>query len=477
MMMSKKIDRFKQWTSEKLGQETKTQESDEFKELEYEITMRYEGTERLHQSMVLYVRNLSKRRELDELEKASPIDILGQALAIYGEEFVEESTYGQALSRLGAANQRLAKTQEMFVDRIQHNFLEGIEKSIAQFKDFQAARKKLEYRRLAYDTALSKVQKLKREDVRLEEEVRAQRIKYEEAGEDVVRKMNAIRDAETDCLADLVDFFEGECEYYERCNEILVALKKNWITDVPSSPKTTRSRSASTSLKSFVDRDDSPPPVRRPTLRSLQSSSDSAGAKYTVDTPIGLSSSSISSGKFSAVINPPRLNRSTTEPPVLPGPRPSLGPKKKMVKANFRYEAEDEDELSLEPGDIVIVKEEIDAGWWIGELAGGERSGLFPVPYCTVISEGVATSNGPAKPAKPSISRKTSSFSAESLSDKDEEKERPKPVTAPSYQSSMKKLSSGGIVGSGKLANPANSKKAPPPPPKRTGVIGAVGAR
>ncbi|KAK9354670.1 hypothetical protein V1523DRAFT_126114 [Lipomyces doorenjongii] len=230
-MMTKKIDRLRQWTSEKLGNEQKTQESEDFRELEYEINMRYEGTERLHQSMALYVRNLSKRRELDELEKTSPIDILGQAMAIYGDEFVADSTYGQALYRLGVANQKLARHQETFVERINKNFLEGIEKSIAQFKDCQAARKKLEYRRLAYDTALSKVQKTKREDARLEEEVRAQRIKYEEAGEDVVRKMNSIRDAESDNLADLVDFFEAECEYYERCNEVLVNLRKNWVSE------------------------------------------------------------------------------------------------------------------------------------------------------------------------------------------------------------------------------------------------------
>ncbi|KAK9367117.1 hypothetical protein V1509DRAFT_567430 [Lipomyces kononenkoae] len=234
--MTKKIDRFRQWTSEKLGNEQKTQESEDFRELEYEINMRYEGTERLHQSMALYVRNLSKRRELDELEKASPIDILGQAMAKYGDEFVAESTYGQALYRLGVANQKLARHQEYFVERINKNFLEGIEKSIAQFKDCQArifiaARKKLEYRRLAYDTALSKVQKTKREDARLEEEVRAQRIKYEEAGEDVVRKMNSIREAETDNLADIVDFFEAECEYYDKCHEILTDLRRNWVSE------------------------------------------------------------------------------------------------------------------------------------------------------------------------------------------------------------------------------------------------------
>ncbi|KAK9487624.1 meiotically up-regulated gene 137 protein [Lipomyces starkeyi] len=496
-MMTKKIDRLRQWTSEKLGNEQKTQESEDFRELEYEITMRYEGTERLHQSMALYVRNLSKRRELDELEKTSPIDILGQAMAIYGDEFVADSTYGQALYRLGVANQKLARHQEIFVERINKNFLEGIEKSIAQFKDCQAARKKLEYRRLAYDTALSKVQKTKREDARLEEEVRAQRIKYEEAGEDVVRKMNSIRDAESDNLADLVDFFEAECEYYERCNEVLVNLRKNWVSDLPggspSTPKGARSRS--TSIKSFGNSHEEISPPRRPNFKSgasssssIQSSSSngydsapkfgglrnqttSADIGSTLDTLPTSTTLSISSGKLSssANIGPPRLSRSVTEPPPLPGPRPSLGPKKKLVKANFRYQAEAEDELSLEPGDVIIVTEEVDAGWWIGELVGGERSGLFPVPYCTVISEGSAN-GGPAKPAKPApVMRKVSTLNGDTEQFEDERGA----MSSPAFQSSMKKLN-GGV---GRLGPGISAKKPPPPPPKRSGVIGAIGAR
>ncbi|KAK9462911.1 uncharacterized protein V1516DRAFT_671456 [Lipomyces oligophaga] len=498
-MMTKKIDRLKQWTVEKLGQEQKTQESDEFKELEFEINMRYEGTERLHHSMSLYVRNLAKRRELDELEKASPIDILGQALAIYGDEFVPESTYGQALLRLGQANQRLAKTQEIFVDRIQRNFLEGIEKSIAQFKDFQSARKKLEYRRLAYDTALAKLQKSKRDDTRLDEEVRAQRIKYEETTDDVVRKMQAIRDAESECLTDIVDFFEAECEYYERSNEILLNLRKEWVTEyninsssgstAPNTPKISR-RARSTSIKSsaFSGDDSSPPPTsRRPSAKSEISTSSST-SKFSVSdlsTPVLTQASSISSGKFSAVLNPnpPRLNRSITEPPPLPA-QPRMQTKKKMVKANFKYEAETDEELSIEPGDIIVVTEEIDPGWWIGDLVGSDgQSGMFPVPYCTVISEGsTSTNGGPAKPAKPSLSstsssssiRRPSAFSALSI-DSDSDDDTSATSTSSSFQSSMKKLNgNGGIVGSGRLTT-APGKKAPAPPPKRTGIIGGGG--
>ncbi len=56
----------------------------------------------------------------------------------------------------------------------------------------QAARKKLENRRLAYDTSLAKMQKAKREDFRVEEELRVQKAKYEETSEDVYRRMQDV---------------------------------------------------------------------------------------------------------------------------------------------------------------------------------------------------------------------------------------------------------------------------------------------
>jgi len=55
----------------------------------------------------------------------------------------------------------------------------------------QAARKKLENRRLAYDASLTKMQRAKREDFRLEEELRTNKAKYEESSEDVSKYFEA----------------------------------------------------------------------------------------------------------------------------------------------------------------------------------------------------------------------------------------------------------------------------------------------
>lgn len=56
----------------------------------------------------------------------------------------------------------------------------------------QSARKKLENRRLAYDASLAKMQKTKKEDFRVEEELRIQKAKYEETSEDVFRRMQDV---------------------------------------------------------------------------------------------------------------------------------------------------------------------------------------------------------------------------------------------------------------------------------------------
>ena len=46
MNMNKKFDRFKQWTSERMGGEVKTDVSEDFKALELEMDLRQQGEQR-----------------------------------------------------------------------------------------------------------------------------------------------------------------------------------------------------------------------------------------------------------------------------------------------------------------------------------------------------------------------------------------------------------------------------------------------
>lgn len=48
----------------------------------------------------------------------------------------------------------------------------------------------------------------------------------------------------------------------------------------------------------------------------------------------------------------------------------------------FDYEAQQEDELSLRVGDIIVKVTKDDGGWWKGEIDG--RRGLFPDNFVRV---------------------------------------------------------------------------------------------
>lgn len=72
------------------------------------------------------------------------------------------------------------------------------------------------------------MQKVKREDFRIEEELRSQKAKYEETSEDVLRRMEDIKEAEADSVADLGAFLDSELEYYDRCREELMRIKAEW---------------------------------------------------------------------------------------------------------------------------------------------------------------------------------------------------------------------------------------------------------
>jgi hypothetical protein len=132
------------------------------------------------------------------------------------------------LIAMGRANEALSRRQESYVANSTSLWLESLEKSLAQMKEYQTARKRLEARRLAYDASLAKVQKAKKEDFRVEEELRAQKAKYEESSEDVGRRMEDIKDGEIESIVDLTKFLEEELDYHETCRNILLDLKSEW---------------------------------------------------------------------------------------------------------------------------------------------------------------------------------------------------------------------------------------------------------
>ncbi|KAJ5146316.1 uncharacterized protein N7515_000880 [Penicillium bovifimosum] len=228
MNVNKRIGRFKQWAGERMGGEAKTCLSDDFKAMETEMAVRHEGVDRIHKSMTSYVKAISKRNEGDDKEKTLPIAHLGSSMVSHGEDFDANSEYGQCLIMFGRTEERIARIQESYIAQATSSWLESLERSLTQLKDLQHARKKLDSRRLAYDTSLSKMEKAKKEDFRVEEELRSQKVKYEEASDDVLRRMQDIKEAESENVMDMETFLDAQLEYHERSREALLQLKSEW---------------------------------------------------------------------------------------------------------------------------------------------------------------------------------------------------------------------------------------------------------
>ena len=187
------------------------------------------GMERLQRSMNQYIKWMGRHLEPSEdRDKSLPVGYLGRTMVSHGEEYQPDSEFGNCLITMGGANERVSGIQEAFISEATNSWLESLERSLAMMKEYQTSRKKLENRRLAYDASISKLHKAKRDDFRLEEELRSAKAKYEESSEDVLRRMQDIQDAEADSVQDLSHFLDAELDYHERCAEELRRVRKNW---------------------------------------------------------------------------------------------------------------------------------------------------------------------------------------------------------------------------------------------------------
>ncbi|KAF8882810.1 hypothetical protein BD779DRAFT_1663241 [Infundibulicybe gibba] len=253
-MASKQLGKLRQWAGEVISSRDKTTVTDEFKELEKDIELRKDGAQRLLMASEAYHYTISKKKgndALDDAEKLLPIDALGIVMIVHGEEFGDDSAFGTSLVKFGRAHCKVATLQEAFALTFQDTFISSIKKFDEDIKEYETQKKKLESRRLSYDAALSKMDKVKnskKEKDRREadDEVERTRQRYEETEEDVRAQMHAIQDKETTQLRELSLFLDLEINYVEQYLSVLKDTKADWHDRVtkPSVPSRTPSRAA-----------------------------------------------------------------------------------------------------------------------------------------------------------------------------------------------------------------------------------------
>lgn len=185
------------------------------------------GMEKSHKAMSGYVKSVSKQVEDGSSgQDTLPLGNLGSVMMLFGQEFEHTSSFGRRLITIGRSNQDLSRLQKIFATGITSSWLQSIERSLTQLKDYNSSRKKLDSRRLAFDAAHTKAQRSKKDDFRAEEELRLQKVKYEEANEELYRRMLDIMESEQVSMADLGDFLDAQLVYHEQS---LARLKRTKI--------------------------------------------------------------------------------------------------------------------------------------------------------------------------------------------------------------------------------------------------------
>lgn len=309
----------------------------------------------------------------------------------HGEDFAEDSAYGRSLTEFGIAQQKIARMQDKFLTRINEDVLLNMERSLAAMKEYQAARKKLESRRLTYDSALGKVQKARKEDSKLEEELRTAKIRYEELSDDVKQRMLSIREAESDNLRDILTFVAAEAEYFEAARVILSTLQRALSQELPLTEEH-EIREQSQGVKSVGVEGSELPLLQSPS--NPQSIHAPSHLSRGGDELLSLLDAAHDSAELSYVVR--QDSSSSTTSNVVPqastvqSEQPSTGLQKKMVRANFAFNAENPNEISIKPGDTISVVNEVSGGWWEGAILdtnGQPKScfGLFPANYCSIL--------------------------------------------------------------------------------------------
>ncbi|KAJ2366689.1 hypothetical protein IW150_005877, partial [Coemansia sp. RSA 2607] len=216
-------------TGELLGLDSnsKTEVGEEFRDLQIEIENRQAGTENIQAALLLYTNHLLKKRDSTDSSKQKLylLENLGSSMFRLGASLPADSNFGKALEQFGQVVERISDLQVQFINNVKEEWLSNLQRNIDEFKEYQAMKKRLDSRRSDYESKQSKLQKSRKENVNLEDELRTAQVRYEDTYEDVTRRMVELKDADHSNLVELYAFYEAQVAYHKKCGEQLDRMR------------------------------------------------------------------------------------------------------------------------------------------------------------------------------------------------------------------------------------------------------------
>lgn len=251
----------------------------------------------------------------------------------------------------------------------------------------------MESRRLDYDAKVNRLQKSKKEKPEWDEEMRVSQTKYEETLADLEKIMISLNTREEEQLRELVSFLDAQFQYHSKVIEMLTKCKTIVLDSSHKGTPLDRPNRKKISPVAF-----------RPVSAAGQGETSNATNPFGAGaiTPQRSDTQVMSRGVTQTQMQSRQVSAFETSPPpaypssfLAPVPVATAGPpraSRKLVRANYSFQAENKEEMTLTKGDVVSVVQEVDEGWWLGECNG--RRGLFPSNYVEPLPEGATPSQG-----------------------------------------------------------------------------------
>ncbi|KAI3643428.1 hypothetical protein MP228_012983 [Amoeboaphelidium protococcarum] len=408
--IAKNFGKLNQLVGEKFAGASKHETSQEFKELEARTEARKDAIEAILEASNAYMKTLEKKKEtaLEKGAKQLPVENLGGAMIDHGSDLPEESEYGKALLKVGEAENMVGKIQQEFAATGRECFVARLEEYMQEVKTYKHLKSKLENRRLDYDAKVNRLQKSKKENPNLDEEMRAAQLKYEETLQELETLMISLNDKEQNQLDGLIQFLDAQYEYHQKAVDLLGECKRKLANKQLAGNRLHGPKSFFSASQSSLNQNMEGVKVGDHQSEQYDSFSNETPRKVPVNgvqmlQPDGGALQVPRQNRLGSAMTYSTASGGTTAMPsrqvseyqqgenVSQRPVPTLPEtnalNRKIVRANYSFTAENKNELSLNKGDVVTVIQEVDEGWWIGDLNG--KKGLFPANYVEVIPKSV----------------------------------------------------------------------------------------
>ncbi|KAJ2864312.1 hypothetical protein GGI22_001752 [Coemansia erecta] len=451
------IGKLGQRTGELLGIDSgsKIEVSEEFKDLLFETDHRHTGTENVHAALQLYSNQMLKKKDASDNSKLKLylLENLGSSMVRLGSGLPKDSPYGRAMREVGQAEERMSEQQVEFINIAKEGWMPSLQRSLDDFKEYVALQKKLESRRSEYDSKLVKFQKARKDNMTVEDELRTAQVRYEDAYDDLAKRMLTMQDQETECLREAFNFYQAQLAFHQKCVDELTRMgavfdeclraKRAPAAERHPLGRALDSRRAALTMKSGDTASRHPIPFgANASSASLSRSTTQStggrmhfrnGSQQLSDVSDEIDNGTYDSGadarrqapQFSRVQsdNGPALPGRQGAPTVAPRrhapapPTPSRGPRRALKRSIYKFHANELGELPMEKGDIVEVTERIDDGWLKGKLVYSASavqigtSGLFPANYVEDCKESDVPSP-PSAAAASNIHQRSASVAA-----------------------------------------------------------------